>query len=151
MSWTKRELIAAAFAEIGLAAYVFDLQPEQLEAARRQMDAMMAAWDATGIRCGYTVPTTADGSDLDNDSGVTDAATETVYLNLAIRLAPSYGKSASLETKAAARTGYTALLTKAARPSERQFDTALLPPGAGNRWRLVPQPEPITPIDGVTI
>ena len=33
MSWTKRQYIVDAFEEIGLASYVYDLQPEQLQSA----------------------------------------------------------------------------------------------------------------------
>ena len=42
MGYTKRQFILAAFEEIGLAAYTFDLQPDQLESARRRLDAMIA-------------------------------------------------------------------------------------------------------------
>jgi hypothetical protein len=53
MGYTKRQFISAAFEEIGLASYVFDLQPEQLQSALRRLDAMMADWNAKGIRLGY--------------------------------------------------------------------------------------------------
>ena len=32
MAWTKRQIVTQAFEEIGLASYVFDLEPEQLRA-----------------------------------------------------------------------------------------------------------------------
>ena len=59
MGYKKRQFISAAFEEIGLASYVFDLQPEQLQSALRRLDAMMADWNAKGIRLGYPAPRTA--------------------------------------------------------------------------------------------
>ena len=40
MGWTKRQFVTQAFEEIGLASYVFDLTPEQLQSALRRLDAM---------------------------------------------------------------------------------------------------------------
>ena len=56
MGWTKRQFIEQAFEEIGLAAYVFDLTPEQLQSALRRLDAMMAGWNTNGIRIGWPMP-----------------------------------------------------------------------------------------------
>mgnify|MGYP003525752305 CR=1 FL=1 len=55
MGWTKRQFVTQAFEEIGLAAYVFDLTPEQLQSALRRLDSMMASWNAKGIRLGYQI------------------------------------------------------------------------------------------------
>ena len=40
MGWTKRQFVTQAFEEIGLAAYVFDLQPQQLDSALRKLNAV---------------------------------------------------------------------------------------------------------------
>lgn len=50
MSWTKRQFMTAAFEEIGLAAYVYDLTPEQMQSAVKRMDAMIAGWNSNGVR-----------------------------------------------------------------------------------------------------
>lgn len=135
MSWTKRQFVNQAFEEIGLASYVFDLQPEQLQSALRRMDAMMAAWNAKGIRVGYPIPTSPENSDLDDETGVPDAANEAIYTNLAIRIAPSFGKAVSQEAKVSARAAYDVLLMRAAVPPEMQLPGSL-PAGAGNKpWR----------------
>ena len=78
--WTKRQLITQAYEEIGLASYVFDLTPEQLESARRRMDAMVAGWNANGARISYPLPSTADGSDLDQQCTIPDYAIEAVFV-----------------------------------------------------------------------
>ena len=54
--WTKREFITQAFEEIGLAAYVFDLTPEQLNSALRRLDAMVGGWAATRLCHAMTRP-----------------------------------------------------------------------------------------------
>jgi hypothetical protein len=50
MSYTKRQYVIAAFEEIGLASYVFDLTNNELLSACKRLDAMMAQWNAKGIR-----------------------------------------------------------------------------------------------------
>ncbi len=134
MSWLKREFITQAFEEIGLASYVFDLSPEQLQSALRKLDMMMATWDARGIRLGYPIPSTAGGSSLTEDSGVPDRANEAIVTNLAIRLAPSVGKTVSMDLKAIAKQAFDGLLAVAALPAEMQMPSGT-PAGAGNAGR----------------
>lgn len=132
MSWTKRQFVSAAFEEIGLAGYVFDLSPEQLESAMRRLDAMMADWNGKGIRLGYPLPGTPESSELAELSEVPDSANEAIITNLALRLAPSYGKVVSAGTQAAARSAYSTILSRAAMPPEQQLPNNL-PLGAGNK------------------
>lgn len=136
MGWTKRQFVEQAFEEIGLAAYVFDLTPEQLQSALRRLDAMMAGWNANGIRVGWPMPSSPDQSNLDEDTGVVDVANEAIYLNLAVRLAPGFGKTLSVDTKQDADAAYSNLLNQTAAPTpERQFPNTL-PRGAGTKpWR----------------
>lgn len=139
MSYIKRQFVTAAFEEIGLASYVYDLQSEQLQSALRKLDGMMATWNTKGIRLGYPIPTSPENSDLDEETSVPDSANEAIYLNLAIRLAPGVGKVVSLETKQFAKDAYNGLLNKAAMPDEMQITD--LPSGAGNKpWRLEDDP-----------
>jgi hypothetical protein len=136
MSWTKRQLVTQAFESIGLAAYVFDLTADQLQSAVRQMDALIAGWGANGIRISYPLPTKPDDSDLDQDSGIPDWAVEAVYSNLAMRLAPGYGKTTPAEIKVLADTAYSNLVNQAALPiPERQLPQTM-PRGSGTKpWR----------------
>jgi hypothetical protein len=136
MSYTKRQFVEAALEEIGLADYVFDLSPEQLQSAVRRMDAMMAAWNAAGIRLGYPLTSNPDNTDLDTVTAVPDSANEAIILNLALRLSPSYGKAIALTTSAMARLAYNTLLSRAAMPAEQQFPQTL-PVGAGQKsWNI---------------
>ena len=136
MSWTKRQFIEQAFEELGLASYVFDLTPEQLESARRRLDAMMAGWNANGIRIGYPIPSSPDDGDIDDDSGVPDFANEAIYTNLAARLAPTLGKVLAPETKQFADMSYNSLMNQTVMPIPEYKMPITMPRGSGTKpWR----------------
>ena len=140
MGYTKRQFISAGFEEIGLASYVFDLGPEQLQSALRRLDAMMADWNAKGIRLGYPLPSSPQDSSLDEETLVPDSAYEAIICSLAIRLAPSFGKTVMIETKTTAKQGYDILLQRATFPLEQQLP-GTMPSGAGNKpWRVYDNP-----------
>ena len=132
MAYTKRQFINAAFDELGLASYVFDLQPEALESALKKLDAMMAEWNGSGLRLSYPLPSNPDNSSLDENSTVPDFANSAVISNLAIRIAPSFGKVASDETKRVALSSLQVVYNRFSTPPERQFPNTL-PVGAGNK------------------
>jgi hypothetical protein len=131
MSYTKRQLVEAAMAEIGLASYAFDLLPEQRELALRRLDSMMAEWNTRGLRLGYPVPDNPADSDIDQDSNLPDAAWEAVITNLALKMAPSYGKQVNPETKITARHSLNTILARASMPAEMKLPA--MPAGAGNK------------------
>jgi hypothetical protein len=150
MGWTKRQFVEQAFEEIGYASYAYDLEPEQLESAMRRLDAMMATWNGRTIRLGYPLPSSPEDASLEMETSVPDIANEAIYLNLAIRIAPIVGKTASMETKSSARDAYKELLKRAAMPHEMQFPETL-PAGQGNKpWRYRDSPfirPPKDPVD----
>lgn len=140
MSYTRRQFVEAALSEIGLASYFYDLTPDELLAAARRLDAMMADWNGRGIRLGYPLPGSPDATALDVETNVPDAANMAIICNLAVQLAPSYGKQVMPETKITARNGLTTLMARAAQPREMQFP-GTLPSGAGNKpWRTTMDP-----------
>lgn len=130
MSYTKRQVIEQAFEEIGLASYIFDLTPEQLQSALHRLDLMVASWQAMNIQIGYPLPSSPDDSSIDAQIQTSLNNNEALVLNLAVRLAPSYGKSVSPDTKVAAKSLYNQLLMEAAMPYEQQY-VKTLPLGAG--------------------
>lgn len=132
MGWTKRQFIEQAFDEIGLAPYTFDLTADQLQSALRKLDSMMAMWNAKGIRLGFPLPASPNNSDLDTDTLVPDSAIDAICLNLAMKIAPSFGKGISLETRSGAKAAYDAMLLRFSMPMEMQF-VSTLPTGAGNK------------------
>jgi hypothetical protein len=130
MSWTKKQIIEQAFEEIGLASYIFDLTPDQLDSALRRLDLMVGSWLAKNIRIAYPLPESPQNSSIDEEIDVPIQCNEALVLNLAVRLAPSYGKTLTPETKANAKLMYDQLLVEAAAPIEQQF-VKTLPLGAG--------------------
>lgn len=151
MGYTKRQFILAAFEEIGLAAYTFDLQPDQLESARRRLDAMIADWNGKGIRLGYPIPSSPQDGSIDEETFVPDSAYEAIICNLSIRLAPSYGKQVMPMTMATAKQGYDTLLQRATFPLEQQMPSTM-PSGAGNKpWRVYDNPFVRPPVDPVQV
>ena len=132
MSWTKRQFAEQALDEIGIASYAYEIQPEMIQSVLRRMDSMLATWNAKGIRVGYPVPTTPENSDLDDETNVPDSANEAIYLNLAIRIAPSFGKTILIDTKISAKQAYNALLVHTSEIVEMKYPTTL-PLGAGNK------------------
>ena len=125
---TKREIITDAFAEIGLASYVFDLQPEQLETAKRGLDRMMATWGGQGTVTGYPQGT---ASDLDEETNAPDWALDAMVLNLAVRIAPGFGKTVSPDTKGAAAAALNVLRMRRLTMVPMAMDTMAVPAGAG--------------------
>ena len=150
MSYTKREYIQAAFEEIGLASFVYDLTSDEMTAACKRLDAMMAEWNAKGARLGYPIPTTPSSTNLDDDTGVPDLANEAVITNLSIRIAPGYGKQVSPDTKMAAKQAYSTMLGRlmADNMPEKQVPSTL-PRGAGHKPWVDGNPfveEPVEPL-----
>ena len=145
MGWTKHQLIDEAFEELGLAAHAYDISPEERESALRKLDAMMATWNGRGLRLGYVTTSSPEDSDPDTESEVSDMAVEAIYKNLAIRLAPSFGKTVSQNTRIDARIALNSLLAQSVKPNEMAITN--LPYGAGaKRWRnnadnFLPKPE----------
>jgi hypothetical protein len=147
MGYSKRQFVSAAFEEIGLASYAFDLQPQQFESALRRLDSMIADWNGKGIRLGYPLPSSPQFSDLDAQSEVPDSANEAIITNLATRIAPSYGKQVMPQTMVTARNAYQTLLSRATMPFEQQLP-GTMPSGAGNKpWRVYDDPFLRRPVD----
>lgn len=131
MSWTKRDIVRQAYEDIGVASYAFDISPEMETAAVRRLDAMMAQWDAKGIRLGYPVSNTSDGSSVEQDSNLPSWAIEAVCSNLAMRVGGTIGKQITPVLSKVAHEGWLQVVTQCARPRERRLD--VMPAGAGNK------------------
>jgi len=146
MSWTKRQFIEAAFDEIGIGSYQFDLAPEMLQLALKRLDSMMASWNAKGIRLAYPIASDPSTSTISDDTSVPDSANEAIYTNLAVRLAPVFGKQIHPDTKQAAFTSYNAMIAKNTSIPTRQFEQTI-PAGQGNKFRRNYSPLLIRPED----
>ena len=131
MSYSKKDIINLAFEEIGLAGYIFDLQPEQLQSALSRLDLMMADWSGKGINIGYPISSSRDSNSINEEIIVPDTALEAIYTNLAKKIAPQYGKTLSAESKSSANRSYKNLVRENTTINTMQLDN--LPQGAGNK------------------
>ena len=149
MSFTKRQFVEQAMAEIGMATNIFDLQADDLLRGCQRLDTMMASWNGQGIRLGYPQSNPND-VDPDTDTGIPDWANEAVIANLAIVLAPAFGRTPMPETRVAATRGMNAMRTQTAIPPLMQFPQTL-PVGSGNKpWRNTNNPF-FQPVDEIEV
>lgn len=150
--YTKGQLVQEAFTEIGLAAYDFDLTSDEVQTAIRRLDAMAANWEGRGWTFGYNLPSEFDGSDPSNPSGIADTDALLFALNLAVAIAPAYGKTPSIETKVAARQAIENIRSRFVKPAEVQYRNTM-PRGAGNRrgWVAVQNFYPVPDTGPVSV
>ena len=140
MAWTKKQFIIAALDELAISNYEFDISPDELQSCLIKLDAMMAKWNARGIRIGYPIPPGQSSSSLDDVTNVPDSSIEAIYTNLAIRISPSFGKIVSSDTKLCAKEAYNILKSRAASPGQMQLPGEM-PAGAGNKnWQYSGDP-----------
>lgn len=132
--WTKKQVIKQAYEELGIASYEFDVSPEEMQTGLRLLDLMMAAWNIHGIRIAYQA-----SDDVASQTGVPDWAVNALFLGLAIRIAPSLGKTPSSETKSSYKDAYRVLMAKMVAPSE------IVPVGYGGAGYRYPRLRGATP------
>jgi len=146
MGLSKRQIIAGAFSELGIGAYAYDLQPEQLQEALQKLDGMMATWSGRGIRLGYSG---GNGSgELDVETDVPAWADEAMTLGLAVRIAPSFGKTPSLDTKISAHQAFLTVLGKGTQSRSRSM-AGYAGAGSGYRQLVAPRDDIQTGFDGI--
>lgn len=142
MGWTKLQFINKAYSSLGYSKYQYDLDPEELNDALLDLDAMMAEWNAKNIRIGYPLPSEPENASTATETNVQDAANAAIYLNLAIRIAPALGKEVSQRLMKSAKDAYRSLYSKAVRNNVKEMDMpATMPRGAGQKyWRNASTP-----------
>jgi len=129
---TKRDIVEDAFAEIGLAPYIFDLTSGMLERGLRRLEQYVAQLDASdNIRFGYPL---SSNPDLDDEINLPASVENMLVTNLAILIAPGHGKTVSTELTKAAGNAYKAVERKFSNVIPER-DASRLPSGAGNKPR----------------
>ncbi|UWX75369.1 packaged DNA stabilization gp4 family protein [Burkholderia gladioli] len=128
---TKLELVEAAYGEIALAGYVFDLTPEEKQTALMRLERMAAFFDAKGIRIGYNL--LGRSADLNDDAGIPMWAEQPFYTILARRLASTIGKQLHPETISASEDGWRTLCMVTSQEIPQMQMPRHMPIGTGNR------------------
>lgn len=145
---TKRQIVEMAYEECSLAGYEFNLTPEEIFSGLRKLDAEMAEWRASSRDVGYNFPASFGGGDLDDYSGIPDAAITGAAISLAMAIAPAMGKAMSAETRARISKSMATIRAMCARtPREQQWARGTVA-GAGNRWSRYGYGSPFMPTRG---
>jgi hypothetical protein len=132
---TKGALGARALHHLGIANYVFDVESEETISTLKTLDSMIAEWQAKLNDMGYIQPATNGTSQPSDPAGIDEAMVEAVAANLALRVAPSYGKTTSGELRAMARDGRSFVFSSYSRARAVEIPS-YLPLGAGNRRQI---------------
>ncbi len=138
-SWTKRQIVDEALEEIGISSYDFDSTAHNLQSALRRLDSMMAIWIDKKIIFTpdeYPYFTDPELSELDQDTNAPGEAIEPMFLNLAVLIAPGYGKTVSRQTKINAKAGFSNLLKSYVVGTQLDLGNFLL--GAGAKRPVYP-------------
>ncbi len=147
---TKGYFVVAAMVETGLASSAADIQPDDLQNGVNRLDSMMAEWDASGIHVGYPLATPTSTSPA-TETSVYPYAVEAIALNLAIRLAPSFGRQVMPDTKANAKAAKDTVILRMTSPPSMHLPNTM-PAGAGNRQAQWGQgPFLVQPDEGITV
>jgi len=128
---TRAVILRRAFSRIGVADYEFDVTPDERADARTTLDAMLAEWDGNGVPLGY-VP--SDDEDNDGVEMTTPLwADAAIWNNLAMRLAPEFGKMPAGDLRRDAKRGYDLCVSKVTVvPTERRASKRIY--GGGDRF-----------------
>lgn len=144
MGWTKRQFIDRALSEIGLGKRSYTPTNEDYTDALAIADSMVESWHGrVGLGIGWPVTDNPDDSNIDSETEVPLIYNEAVALQLAIRLAPGYGKQVMPDTKVNASQSFKTMIAKLSPPKPKQQPQGV-PLGGGNRWRgriFTPAPE----------
>lgn len=101
MSLTNIDLIGDALRELAVISEIQTPSAEQGAHALRKLNQMMARWEEDGIRLEYFPQTVSSDT-----CPIPPYAEDGVTTNLAVKLAPNYGATVSMELAAAAMSGY---------------------------------------------
>ena len=132
MAITKRQIVEAAYEEIAMAGWVYDLDPAELSFALRRLEMMMAMWAETYlVDIGYNVTTNPADARVTDEAGIVAGHMLALSMNLAVEIARAKGKRMNPATVAAAVDGLNRVLgTVPVLPRAMPAD---LPLGAGYR------------------
>jgi hypothetical protein len=151
LSFTKRQFCNAALTELGIVTRGEQMTADEAVDAAVRLDAMMAEWDAAGIHIGYPLTSGVDDVALETVTAVPAWANGAVITNLALQLAPMFGKQAMPGTMSNAKRGYTRVLSKMGPPPSMQLP-GTMPAGAGNKpWLTTQTPFIQKPDDPITV
>lgn len=124
---TVNEIVSGALKLLGIRAAESPLTAAEAEDGRVSLNDMMAEWEERSIYTGFVAL-----ADVDDPVLVPDYAIGAIKSNLAIYIAPEYGKSIAPELDRRASKSFTALKAALIRMGPSSFPDTL-PVGSGNQ------------------
>lgn len=134
MAILKSDLVKQALAKLAITGFDTEVNPEEIRAGVITLEELMAAWDASGIQIGYAFAPEAEAALAEAPSNVPDIARKAIINQLAIELAPQYGKEPSQLIYMSAASGMSSLLNAIAYIPEMNYGRRM-PRGSGNTFR----------------
>lgn len=111
MTIKKRAIAEAAFEELALAGYQFDIDPGELMFALRRLEMMLANWvEQYALVLDYVFAATIDDIDPDDESGLSNGKVRAIVLKLAVEISRAKGKMLPPALLADAAEAYSGLL-----------------------------------------
>ena len=132
---TKIELIDRAYSKLRISGITVNPNPSDVNIALDEMEAMIAEWELVNVCLGYTFE---DLPDPNTESGLVRGYENAVQTNLAIRLAPEFGKPSG-ELFSQASQSYSKISSAVSKVRQTPYPNRQ-PVGAANtlrtnRWR----------------
>lgn len=122
----KIELVQGAYEQIEIWGVTTNPTGSEAVIALKRLNSMMLHWENKNVFLGWNV----GADDANDESGVPDWSEEAIITNLAVRLLPAYGKTATREQAGHAADAFQAI-------SLRCYDNMeypdTMPVGAGNQ------------------
>lgn len=131
MNNTKGSIINDAYSRLRISGLTVDPTPEDMEIGLSRLENMMSTLEARDVRLGYLFE---DMPDPSTEHGVDGEHWEMMAANLAVRLAPDFGKAATQDLLLRAKSSMSDTYAITSALSARQVDAPrTMPIGSGNR------------------
>jgi hypothetical protein len=134
MTTTKNDIIRQALKKLAVTGFDSEVDPSESESALIELESMMAEWDGQGIRVGYNLAVTPEDANGADAAGILDFSRNAIVYNLAIRVAPEYGKEPSAAVVMGASQSMSRLFTAIHYLPISQYPRRM-PRGSGNTMR----------------
>ena len=126
---TKGDIVRQAYAHLRISGLTSKATPEDTQLGLQTLEAMLLAWTNKGLNLSWKKSEDFVDPDPQKDSGISDANYEAIYVNLAVKLAPAFGK-APTQLNTYANELYAGLFDVVL---PTQQNNEYMPLGSGNR------------------
>lgn len=126
---TKGDIVRQAFQHLRISGLTNKARNEDTQLALQTLESMLLAWTNKGLNLSWNKSPDFVDPDPQEDSGISDADYEAIYVNLAVKLAPAFGKPTT-QLDSFARELYAGLFST---ELPTQQNNTYMPLGSGNR------------------